>query len=422
MLLRITDGTETATLSGGTGTFLGAKYSPRPPADERTLVAEDATVILEGTAANVLLDTQKLERLFAIARNAPSLNVRVYVEFQRTGDTRVWRSQIRDGRLMWSDDPIRRMLVTAATSVECAVAWERDPWWECSTAQSLGIKHIFNGDGSGTDPDGEVVATTGADAYNAGEFSPDGVLDAPPHVILTNNDGASASLQRVWFANDVYARFEGGEHLVAGGAYTWSDNATHAVPLVGYLALSADQAAGFVAAGGMRLLSVWTTIPAGIFVKGWLLQKQGAVSTYSEVWKGPEVLTISGQVVYDLGFVQAPPNVQTFDGLYLAFSVYSADADTATLDFVMLCPGRDLLALELSAPLAWADAGTLEWHGDRRYADVNGWHGEVSPAGGLRLRPGHKNRVAVLVEGSSGLDATLALLLQVKYRERRATV
>jgi hypothetical protein len=426
MLLRITDGTETAILSGGTGagTFLGATYNPRPPSDERKPVAEDARVILEGASKDVIADTQKLERLLAIARSDPSSNVRVYVEFQRTGDTLVWRSQIRDGRLLWSDDPIRRVLVTAATSVEVVVTWEREPFWESSTEITEAAKHLFNADGYGTDPDGVAVGTTGADAYNAVEFAAavmTGVLPTPTHLVLKNNDGTAASLRRAWFANDVFARFADGEHLVAGNTLTWGAGSTHGLPLVTYLALSADQVAGMVAAGGARLLAVFSTLPTGKYVKAWLLQKQGSAAIYSVAWMGPELLT-NGGMVLDCGFCPAPPNVRVFTGWYLAFSVYSVASGTAELEFVQLCPGRDLLMLEITDIDPWADNGTLEWYGDRQYAEINGWHGEVRASGRLMLQPNRANRIMVVVEGSVGIDNALALTLTLNHRARRATV
>lgn len=427
-MLRITDGTETAILSGGTGagTFLGATYSPRSPKDERTLIAEDARVILEGESKDVILDTQKVERLLAVARAGASSNVRVYVEFQRTGDTLVWRSQIRDGRLIWSDDPVRRRLVTAGMAAEVVVAWERDPFWETTTETTQTEKHLFNGDGSGTDPDGVVVATTGADAYNAVEFASSvmtGVLPTPVHFVLKNNDGATASFKRAWFANDVYARFEGGEHFVAGTTLSWGAGATHGLPIYAYLALSADQVAGMVAAGGVHLLAVFSDLPTGIYLRAWLLQKQGSAAIWSTPWIGPEALT-DGRKVLDLGFCPAPPNVRTFTNWHLAFSVYAAAAaDTAELEFVQLCPGSDLLRLETTDIAPWADNGTLEWYGDREYVEINGWHGEVTATGTLALQPGRANRIMTLLESeTAGVDNTLALTLTVLHRARRATV
>lgn len=427
MLLQITDGTETAILSGGTGagTFLGAAYNPRPPKDETTPVAEDAKVILEGASKDVIADAQKVERLLSIARSDPSSNVRVYVQFQRTGDTLVWQAQIRDGRLLWSDDPVRRALVTAATSVEVVVAWERDPFWETATETTQAVKHLYNGDGFGTDPDGVVVGTTGADAYNAVEFAAGvmtGVLPTPAHLILKNNDGAAADLERVWLANDVFGRFEAGEHLVAGATLSWGAGATHGLPIFAYLPLTAEQVAGIVAAGGVRLLAVFSDLPSGLYWRAWLLQKQGSAAIWSEAWIGPEVLT-DGSKVLDMGFCPAPPNVRTFTGWELAFSVYAADADTAELEFVQLCPGNHLLRLDVDVDgLTWADDGTLEWHGDRQYADVNGWHGEVTSMGRLPLQPNRANRIMTVVEGSAGVDNTLALTLTLKHRARRATV
>ena len=435
MLLRITDGTETALLSGGTGagTFLGATFNPRAPKDDLTPVAEDARVVLEGASKDVIADVQKVERLLAVARASASSNVRVYVEFQREGDTLVWRSQIRDGRVLWSDDPVRRRLVSAAMAAEIVVAWERDPFWETTTELDAGTVHVVNGDGivdalgfwigpgGPVTYEGSVNLAEGDNARNAGEWTAiEGVLATPAHLTVTNESGGAITLRRALVANDVYAEFNGAEHLLqSGAAVSWTGSSAHSTSRW-YLALSATQIAKAMAAGGVRLLAVMASVSAGLYLRATMIQ-QTPGPTLTEVWRGPEVLTKSGRVVYDLGAVQFPPEVATFADLYIQITIYATATGAATLDLVQLCPGSEPVALEAAA-LSWANGATVEWFGDRRYGEMSDYHGIVTASGRLLLQPGRANRVMVLVEGNTSVDPTAKLAVNVRYRPRRATI
>ena len=142
----------------------------------------------------------------------------------------------------------------------------------------------------------------------------------------------------------------------------------------------------------------------------------------TEAWRGPEVLTGATRKVYDLGFVSFPPDVDaTFADLYLIISIYATATGGATLDFVQLCPGRELITLE-GAALSWSNAAEMDWYGDRRYGQMSDYHASIIASGRLMLQPGRVNRLMVLVEGSSGVDSTAALMVNVKYRPRRATI
>jgi len=437
MMLRITDGTETAILSGGTGAepVRGCTYQPRPGRDDLTPVAEDATVVLEGSAADVTAATQMIERLLAVARARASSNVRVYVEYQREGDALVWRSQIRDGRLLWSDDPVRRRLVSGAESaVQVVAMWERSPWWETAEEIDAGTVHMTNGDVAGEPDVGDWIGpagpvtysaafgiTEGDNAYNAGEWTAiEGVLSTPAHLRLTNEDGAPVTVKRVYIANDVYARFDGFQHAIqSGDTKSWTTSSTHATARW-TLTLTAAQIAKLVAGGGVRLLAVMTSISAGVYLRAQLQQvSTGPVVTAA--WTGPEALTASGRLVYDLGYVQMPPGVTTFADWYLVITVYAGATGSGVLDFVQFCPGGELVTLE-GPGIAWADAAIIDWWGDERYAVIDDFHASLGAVGRLLLYPERANRLMVLVESATGVDATALMALQVKYRPRRATI
>lgn len=435
MLLRLTDGTETVTLSGDGAAILGCAFVARPPKDSLTPVAEDARVILEGTAAAILTATQQIERLFAVARADHSSNLAVYVEHQREGDTAVYRAQIRDGRLLWSDEPIRRQLFAAATAVEVVVAWERDPWWETADETDAGTAHIYNGDTVGEPDVGDwlgpggpptysaaFAADEGDNAYNAAEWTNiAGVLPTPAHLQITNNDGAAISLKRLYIANDIYARFDGSQHYIASGsAASWTGSSTHATARW-TLTPTAGQIAKMVAAGGVRLLGVFASASAGIYVRAALYQNTPG-SVLVEAWRGPETLTVSGRLVYDLGFMPVPPDATTFGDWRIVLSVYAGATGSANLDFLQLCPGKELIVLDAATAVSWADSAVVDWWGDERYGAVAGYHGTLLASGRLLLQPERPNRLMIIAESATGVDVTVPLTVGVKYRPRRATI
>jgi hypothetical protein len=269
-----------------------------------------------------------------------------------------------------------------------------------------------------------VVGTTGAEAYNAISITPSGVMPAVAHVKITNNKGSNSALRRAYVVNDVFGGFDGGDHLLTPDTptFVFGDGSLHGLPLLNYMSLSADQVAGIVAAGGARILGVISSSD-DFSMRAWLIQTNVGINSFGP-WIGP-VVTFVGSGIYDFGFMPAPPNIQTFDHWYLAFSASAVDAGTFTVGFLMICPGNHLLAIDLDSSLSmtWPDSTALEWVGEERYGVFQNWHGSVVGSGEILLRPGRANRLMTLVQGASGaVDSTLPLLLDVSYRQRRATL
>jgi hypothetical protein len=434
MLLRLTDGTETVTLSGDGAAVLGCTYTPRPPAAGAKRVAEDAAVVIEGTAAEIVAATQMIERLLDLAGRATSDNNQLWVEFQRAGDTEVWRSRVYAGRLLWSDDPLRRRLHESQVwAVQVVAAWERDAWWETASEQDAGTTHVMNGQGvvptvgywigpGGPTTYADAVSMgEGENARNAGMWADlAGVLPAPAHVTVTNESGGSITVQRVLLANDVQAAFSGAQHLLlSGAAASWTGSSAHSTARWA-LQLTDAQIAAAVKAGGVRLLAVMGAASSGVYLRA-KLQQNTAGSVLVDAWIGGEVRTTANRKVYDLGVVAFPPDVATFSDFWLVISVYATATGSATLSFVQLCPG-DLVVLEAPTALAVADGQSLEWHGERRYGSIKGYHATLVASGRLLLQPERPNRLMVLVESTSGVDSAAELAMNVRYRQRRATV
>lgn len=432
--LSLSDGTTTISLSSS-GCML-TRYVPTAGAiatggGENVLTETAEFVITGDTTALVQEKLNAIERILAQAvERGGFTSHRAYLFFQAHGDTYEWRSEIVGYKLMLDGDFAAQFV---QQMIGCRLIVTRMAYWETTTELDAGTVHVVNGDGivdelgfwigpgGPVTYEGSVNLGEGDNARNAGEWTAiEGVLATPAHLTVTNESGGAITLRRALVANDVYAEFNGAEHLLqSGAAVSWTGSSAHSTSRW-YLALSATQIAKAMAAGGVRLLAVMASVSAGVYLRATMIQ-QTPGPTLTEVWRGPEVLTKSGRVVYDLGAVQFPPEVATFADLYIQITIYATATGAATLDFVQLCPGSELVALE-GAALSWANGATVEWFGDRRYGEMSDYHGIVTASGRLLLQPGRANRVMVLVEGNTSVDPTAKLAVNVRYRPRRATI
>ena len=431
--LSLTDGTTTISLSSD-GCLLSF-YVPAGPKLNATGVAgpvsETIEFVILPNGDTVQAKLNSIERLLAQALvRQGRRDDRVYLVLQATGDAVAWRGEVLAYQLLLDND-FAAGLVGEVLPVRLVVT--RDVW-ETLAEVDAGTVHLTNGDVAGAPAVGDWIGpagpvtysaafgiTEGDNAYNAGEWTTiEGVLPTPAHLRLTNEDGASVTVKRVFVANDVYARFDGLQHMIqSGDTKSWTGSSTHATARW-TLALPAAQIAKLVSGGGVRLLAVMTSISAGVYLRA-QLQQVSTGPTVTAAWTGPEALTASGRLVYDLGYVQMPPGVTTFADWYLVITVYAGATGSGVLDFVQFCPGSELVTLE-GPGIAWADDAVIDWWGDERYAVIDDFHASLGAVGRLLLYPERANRLMVLVESATGVDATALMALQVKYRPRRATI
>lgn len=402
-------------------------------AGSQETVAETVEFVITGaTVATVQAKLQAISRLLGQAIEAGGSSTHTaYLLLQATDDAAVWRSEIVAFKILHDED---FAAAYAQAVLGCRLIITRLAFWETMDEVDAGTVHMTNGDVAGGPAVGDWIGpagpvtysatfgiTEGDNAYNAGEWTAiEGVLRTPAHLRLTNEDGAPVTVKRVYIANDVYARFDGLQHAIqSGDTKSWTTSSTHATARW-TLALTAAQIAKLVSGGGVRLLAVMTNISTGVYLRAQLQQvSTGPVVTAA--WTGPEALTSSGRLVYDLGYVQMPPGVTTFADWYLVITVYAGATGSGVLDFVQFCPGSELVTLE-GPGIAWADDAVIDWWGDERYAAIDDFHASLGAVGRLLLYPERANRLMVLVESATGVDATALMALQVKYRPRRATI
>ena len=131
MQLRITDGTTTVELSGATAGIKGVTYFPAPPEGGEP-VTETAELVGSGTEAQIRTAVNAVERLLVDAkrRKEKGTGARVFLEYKPVASDSLWRSELFDGRLTWSDDPGARQLRWTSPQTKMALLIERAPWWE----------------------------------------------------------------------------------------------------------------------------------------------------------------------------------------------------------------------------------------------------------------------------------------------------
>lgn len=124
-------------------------------------------------------------------------------------------------------------------------------------------------------------AAEGDNAYNAGEWTNiEGVLPTPVHLRITNDSGSSIATKRVWVANDVYARFDGAQHQLAGaGSVSWTGASAHDGALGDCTDGGADCQDG---RGGWGAAAVMASVSAGVYLRAQLQQ----------VTPGPTVMVV----------------------------------------------------------------------------------------------------------------------------------
>ena len=133
MQLRVTDGTTTVDLTGGTTGITGCTYFPLAHRPGDATVAEQAELVCKGTtAANIRAALNSIERLCEAAarRRASGKGTRIFVEYKPVDSDTLYRSELYGGRLVYSEEPGARRFGETSPAIKVAFVFERAPWWE----------------------------------------------------------------------------------------------------------------------------------------------------------------------------------------------------------------------------------------------------------------------------------------------------
>src|SRR5574343_414825 len=316
MQLRVTDGTTTVTLSGQTG-IAGCTYFPATASAGGAQVSETAEIVGSGTAAQIRSAANSIQKLLddARRRRASGLGTRVFVEYKPVDSDTLYRSEILDGRVVWSAEPAYRRLGDSTPAIRYAVILERAPWWEGPETE-LAIS--ANGQSAATG--GRTLTNDGVNNWvQVADTQVGGTLPAPVRLRLINNTGSEQGYARLHVginalaAPTTFGHVIQGENQVSGYG---SDQANGSSSGGYYARVSGGAAGGIIchwvvpaammAAGGrwlQLLMALAGDAPTGTTVKWSIYDFAGLVL----LWEGQEVALAAGTRLHDTGAVPIPP-------------------------------------------------------------------------------------------------------------------
>jgi hypothetical protein len=376
MILRVTDGTTTIYLNGGTNSFyLAEGYAPVTP--ELSVVEAAAQAVRDGgdvTAATrrnpvetVVLSVvasafataqtalRGLETLLqqAIHRSNTGKGSAVYVEYRAADSGDVYRSELLYGRVE-PDPETGTAGWVAVGALRCTVMWQRRYYWEgtrtelaldntSTPSKATGGVTIYNHDDAGSGHDNYVDIA-------AGDVG--GVIPSPVELSIYNSYNVAARTYDMHIANNVFASPATLAHIIEAESCTFAYGGAAATANAdasgGYYqtatygadgqvaALRWDLSAAFLATtkgNRFRVLGRVVSVTTGMRAQ---LKTLLSVTTIAE---SPEVTATTGLV--DFGVVQLPPYLTGETSLYpLTFELHGrlTGGWSLSLDYLQLTP------------------------------------------------------------------------------------
>lgn len=454
MLLQLTDGATTVTLSGDGATMAGCSYVPATPrltdpadivGNRDVTMAESAEVVLTGTAAQIVAQVRAIEALLgsALRRQSHPASQRVYVNYRAENSGAVYRSEVVAGRVEFPADALTPRLASGAVAV--LVLWERRYFWELTVLEPLALKRT-----------GIAKTTSGVTVYNHHDSTSHenfvdiegadivGSLPAPLKVWLEAT--AALSTRRFYLTGNVFhapttwqAIYEG-EASSGGGTVTadsgssdgyymarsWSGGIDHTANAFVW-SISASQLS--YAKGGwfQALLRLASTPPTDCYVRLRVMFPDDTPLTV--LWQGPEFRLDSNRQLQDLGSVQLPPGYVTGNptALALVLSIRHGGTDQLNVDYLQLDGPDGLHRFDQQGyQLEVGDLVVDDGPNQGVYIQTYGGYtqhifSDYPPP--LLVWPGRDMRIRLLFDetsGSSVIDRTFTVYAQ--YRPRRLTV
>jgi hypothetical protein len=340
MLLRLTDGTTTLTLSGS-GTYLGATYFPDSrPGDAR--ITETFPLTLEGTESAIRGAVQDIEQLFAAARNRDrALTARVFAEFRPIDSGDILRAEVFDGSVSWSQVPAERSMYATLSTVRINVTWERAAGWEgpeeelylssYAATDVQGGVNIYNNDNASGTPNWVGIAANRVK----------GTRPAPIRLRITNNSGSSLAWRNFFIGINAYSAPASadvwllGSEATGGATASWSSSVGH--NSLQWLIPFSNTLLGQTQGRTFRIIGAFTSVSSDASTA--LRASVGAYvsSVYTPNRFGPERVG-AGRLI-DFGEFPIPPggyNVANASAAMAITARASGVGGGGTLDFVML--------------------------------------------------------------------------------------
>lgn len=410
MLLRLTNGTTTLSLSGA-GAYLGVTYFPSTELGTDR-VSESFPLVVEGTETTIRAAVNDLEKLL----NGPETQAdKVFIEFRPTDTGDIFRAEVHAGFVSWSQPPAERYLADVMNTVRVMVSWERTALWSgpeaelplASSTQSerTGGVTIYNNDNA-ANPNWAAISAS----------SLKGTRPAPVRVQITNASGVSLAWRTFHIGTNVFSAPAAadlwllGSEAVGGAVKTWSAGVNHNTltwlfPLTTTL-LSQTKGRTF------RVLAMFDTISSTANLRAGVGSYIGGV--YVPTRLGMERTGV--REMYDLGEFPIPPGGNV--SAALAVTVRSAVAGGGTLDFVMLMPTDSYRRLEQTGYSMGNGAAIVDdgINGEAYALSGSSRYSIVRRAGeGLQVFPGLDQRFYVLFDEGANFVAGRQMTIRAWY-------
>lgn len=441
--LAITDGTTTVSLSG-TSPVLGCTYFPQTSQQrngEWQPVTEQAEVNLRGTAAAIRATVASIEMLLqaAIRRQQTGVGDSVYVTFAPLSET-AYRSEITDGRVVWSTDPGLRRLGDTNPTVQVAVIWTRAPGWDGDLTQ---ISLSANGQAASTSARTITNNAANGNWVQMAAAQVTGDMPTPLMLELTNTSGSAQAYRKLFVNLNAYSdpanlvHYLQGEAVVSGGS-TSADATCSGGNLLTITATTTPTTyqwtlpqADMQRTKGRRarIVARLTGVADKVYIRPKVLDGGGA----QVLWAGDEITvpyTSTGDTLQDFGVVPLPPG--GYGASYAAHRLglevrVSSGAPGLELDVMQLTMLDGYRYAELnSISVANGAALVLDDIEGRNYISASSvWTPLATSFGGpMMLQPNTLQRIYALYEiaATAGVPITGTFGAKAWYRPRRLTV
>ncbi len=413
LMLQLTDGVTTVTLSGGTAPILACNYFPSPPernGDGYNDVTETAQVVMEGTPGSVIGAFNSIERLLRSAADRnKSPDRRVFLLHSVAGQP-VQRSEVLEGRALWDGDPLYRRMGGSTTAVKAAVIWKRRYFWEANAETALSTANIVNGN-------------SGNNTWTWNGI--DGTLPAPVRLTLTNTSAGAWTAPRFYVLNDAPGGLAAVSPFVtpATAAGSWAAGSTHGT--LRWIAAISSGVAAAMKGERYRVIGAFSAQSSGAD----LYMRVGVYAVlpgpfYLPLATGPDV-KVGSKKLLDFGSFDLPPagNISGSQ-LALIITVSSPSAGSATLSWLHVYPAAPALTLQQSGFTTAVGAAVVHdgIDGAAYMLQSAVKYSIVEPSGELLLHPGQTNKLRLLMSEETAFDPARAVQVSGAYRPRRLTV
>jgi hypothetical protein len=440
MQLLVSDGTTTVYLSGESTGISGCTYFPLSPSSQIDTVAEQAELVCRGTAVAIRAALNTLERLAEAAarRRKSGKGTRVYVQYKPVNSDDLYRSELYDGQLVYSEDPGARRLGETSPAIKVSFVFERAPWWEGPE-----VELSISSQGYAAATGGRRITNNGIDNWVqvTGGFVL-GTEPSPLRVRLTNDNGASQDYDQFYIGVNAFASpttFVGvhqGEADLSGSGSTASATCSNGYYRT-FNVTSTEQflASWLLTAAEMTSGGRWCRLLARLagydFTKH--VRVRPVITDFYGIitlWEGSQVWLsdYSGIIeLNDFGSLPIPPGAYSSEYAQCRFGLkMQADsATTVSIDYVQLVPMdgyRHVTQVGYQTPngsgteVNEGDESVYFWTGTQR------WPLHVMTGPGLKLWPNVTQRVYVLHDEGAASAIANTLSVRMWHRPRRNVI